>query len=100
MKVTISRDKPTTKPIREYETRFIYIGFRFRYDTHTKTISSIMKHPSGNTTYHEFPSETDVFSKAYSSEYVRMIVYSDSPKIWCEETAPNEYFVFTETSSP
>ena len=100
MKVTISRDKPTTKPIREYETRFIYIGFRFRYDTYAKTISSIMKHPGGDITYYEEPRDTSAFSQAYSSEYARVTVYSDLPKVWCEETAPNEYFVFTETSSP
>ena len=99
MKVTISKTKPTTKPIREYESQFIYIGFRSRYDTHTKTISTLMKHPGGDVTYNEFPSDTDVFSQVYSSEHVRVTVYSESPKIWCEELAPNEYFVFTETSS-
>ena len=98
MKITISRDKPTTKPIREYETNIIYIGFKSRYNMHTKTISSILKHPDGDIVYEEFPCETNVFSKAYSTEHVRVIVYSDSPKVWCEETAPNEYCVFTQQS--
>lgn len=97
MKITISRDKPTTKPICEYETRILYVG-RCRYDTHTKTISTLVKHSEGDITYNEFPSDIDVFSQVYSSEHVRMIVYSNSPKVWCEETAPNEYVVFTETA--
>jgi len=97
MKITISRDKPTTKPIREYETNILYVG-RSRYNTHTKTISTLVKHPEGDITYEEFPSETDVFSRVYSSEHVRVIVYSESPKVWCEETAPNEYYVFTEVA--
>lgn len=97
MKITISKTKPTTKPIREYETRILYVG-RCRYNTHTKTISTLVKHPEGDITYNEFPSDTDVFSQVYSSEYVRVIVYSESPKLWCEEIAPNEYYVFTEVT--
>lgn len=96
MKIRISRTKPTTKPIREYETRFIYIGFKFRYDTHTKRISSIMKHSDGDTVYDERPCDTDVFSRAYCSEAMRVVVYSDSPKVWCEEVSVDDYFVFHE----
>ena len=98
MKITISRKKPTAKPIREYETQIIYIGLRFRYDTHAKTISSIMRQPGGDITYYEEPRDTSAFSQSYHSENMRMIVYSDSPKVWCEETAPNEYCVFTEVA--
>jgi hypothetical protein len=97
MKITISKTKPMTKPIREYETRILYVG-RSRYNTHTKTISILVKHPEGDITYEEFPSETDVLSQVYSSEHVRVTVYSESPKIWCEETAPDEYYVFTEVA--
>jgi hypothetical protein len=102
MKITISKTKPTTKPIREYETCFIYVGFRFRYDTHGKKISSIMKDPGGEITYYEESRDTTTFSRAYSTENVRVIVYSDSPKVWCEEISPNDYHVFTEVtpSSP
>lgn len=99
MKITISKTKPNTKPIREYDTRFIYIGFRFRYDAHAKTISSIMKHPDGTITYYEEPRDTSVFSRGYATEQVRVIVYSDSPKVWCEEIAVDDWNVFTETSS-
>lgn len=96
MNISISQTKPTTKPIREYETRLVYIGFRFRYNTHTKTISSIMKHPEGTTTYFEMPSEHDVFSQIYHGENVRVIVYSENPKVWCEEISPDDYFVFAQ----
>lgn len=98
MKITITKTKPETKPIREYETRFIYVGCKHRYDTHTKTLSSIEKHTDGSITYTELPAESAVFSRGYSSEHMRVIVYSDSPKVWCEETVPNEYVVFTETA--
>jgi hypothetical protein len=96
MKIRISQTEPTTKPIREYETRFIYIGFKYRYDTHTKMISFIERHADGSTTYTERYSDTSVFSRAYSSEHTRVRVYSESPRIWSEETSPTEMFVFTE----
>jgi hypothetical protein len=98
MNISISQTKPITKPVREYETRFVYIGFRFRYDTHAKTISSIFKHPGGKTDYFERPCDSEVFSQAHHSEHVRVIVYSDSPKVWCEEMSPDDYFVFSELS--
>lgn len=99
MKITISKTRPNTKSIREYETRFIYVGFKFRYDTQTKTLSSIQNHSNGEITYDEQPSQTDIFSSAYSTENVRVVVYSDSPKVWCEEISPTDYFVFTELSN-
>lgn len=98
MKVTISQTKPATKPIREYETQFIYVGFKYRYNVCMKTISSIEKDPDGTFTYSEKSSDTDVFSRGYHSESARVIVYSDSPKIWCEESSAGEYFVFTEAA--
>ncbi len=96
MKILITKTRPDTKPVREYETRFMYIGFKFRYDTHTKAVSSIEKLSDGSMAYFEAPSDTDVFARGYASEHVRVIVYSDSPKIWCEEVSPTEYFVFSE----
>lgn len=85
MKITISQTKPTTKPIREYDTRFIYVGFKYRYDTQTKMLSSIERHPDGQITYTEQPAQSHVFSRGYATEHVRVIVYSDSPKVWCED---------------
>lgn len=94
MNIRISNTKPTTKPLREYDTRFIYVGFKYRYDTQTKMLSSIEKHSDGTITYSEQPAESHVFSRGYATEQVRVIVYSDSPKVWCEDDT-----VFTETSS-
>jgi hypothetical protein len=96
MKITITTKRPDTKPIREYETRFIYVGFKFRYDTHNKILSSFERQPDGSITYTEVPTHTDVFSQAHSTENVRVIVYSDSPKMWVEETSPTDSFVFSE----
>lgn len=98
MKITITKKRPETKPIREYETRFIYVGCKYRYDTHTNTLSSIEKHPDGSITYTERPAESTVFSRGYSSEPMRVVVYSNSPKIWCEEMSVEDCFVFSETS--
>lgn len=91
MKIIISQTKPTTRPIREYETRFIYVGFKYRYDTHTKMLSSIEKQSDGSITYTETPATSEVFSRGYSSENARVTIYSESPRIWCEED-----IVFTE----
>ena len=96
MKIILSKKKPDTKPIREYETRFIYVGFRFRYDTHTKMLSSIETHSDESITYTETPCDCDVFSRGYSTENAKVTVYSDSPRIWCEEMSPTDYFVFVQ----
>ena len=97
MNITIAKTRPTTKPIREYDTRIIYVGFKFRYNTHTKTLSSLERHSDGTITYTEIPSTNDVFSRGYHTENVRVIVYSDSPKIWCEEVSPTDSCVFHES---
>jgi hypothetical protein len=96
MIVRISNHRPTTKPLREYETRFLYVGLRFRYDTHAKTMSSLERHPNGTITYSEIPSDASIFSRGYYAENTRVIVYSDSPKIWVEETSPHDFFVFVQ----
>ena len=96
MKVTLSTTRPTTKPIREYETRILYVGGRFRYDTHTKTLSSLEKHSDGSITYTEMPATTQVFSQTQHSEHVRVVVYAESPKVWVEELSPTDYFVFAQ----
>jgi hypothetical protein len=96
MKISISQTKPTTKPIREYETRFVYIGVKYRYDTHLKMLSSIEKDADGTLTYSEVSPESQVFSRGYASEYTRVMVYSESPRVWCEETSPGDYVVFSE----
>lgn len=95
MKIQITQSKPTTQPIREYDTRFLYVGFKYRYDTHTKMLSSIEKQ-ADILIYSEIPTNVHVFSRGYSSENVRVIVYSDSPKVWCEELSSTDYFVFAQ----
>jgi hypothetical protein len=96
MNIVIRQSKPTTAPLRQYDTQLVYIGFRFRYDTHRKTLSSIEKCPDGTISYTEVPSETTVFSKGYHTENVRVTVYTDSPKVWCEEISATDYFVFAQ----
>jgi hypothetical protein len=96
MKITITNTRPSTKPIREYETRFIYVGFKFRYDTHTKTLSSIERHPDGSMTYTEVPGEMDVFSRGYATEHVRVSIYCENPRTWVEETSPHAFFTFVQ----
>ena len=99
MKISISQTKPTTKPIREYDTRFVYVGFKYRYDTQTKMLSSIERHSDGTLTYTEQPAQSQVFSRGYATEQVRVTVYSESPKVWCEEMSVDESQVFTEVAS-
>ncbi len=96
MKVLLTQTRPMTTPIREYDTRFIYVGFKVRYNTHTKTVSSIEKHSDGTLTYNESPSDTQVFSRAYATEHARVILYSETPRIWVEETSPFDYVVFVQ----
>jgi hypothetical protein len=96
MKVKLLSQVPPEwkKPIRSYETRFLYIGFR-RYDTFQKTLSSF--HYSGNgVEYEEEPYEGEVFSRCYSTELAHVIVYSESPRVWVEELSPHERFVFVQ----
>jgi len=96
MNIQISQTKPTNRPIREYETQILYVGLKYRYDTHTKRLSSLERHTDGTITYSETPATTQVFSRGYSTETVRVIVYSDSPRVWCEEVSPTDYFVFAQ----
>lgn len=96
MNITISQTKPTTKPIREYETRFIYIGFKYRYDTHTKMLSSLERCLDGSIVYTETSATNKVFSRGYSTDTMRVIVYSESPRLWCEEVSSTDYFVFAQ----
>jgi hypothetical protein len=96
MKIQITYTRPDTKPVQTYETRMMYIGFKYRYNTQKKTLSSIEKHPDGSITFVEIPSSTEVFARAYASENVRVTLYSDSPRVWVEETSPYDLVVFRE----
>jgi hypothetical protein len=81
--------------LRTYETRLLYTGFS-RYDVDRKTLSTISVDPEGNLLYRERPYEGRVFSRVYAAEHVRVIVYSDSPKIWAEELSPHETHFFQQ----
>jgi hypothetical protein len=82
------------RPLRTYETRLLYTGLS-RYDVETKTLSTL-RVDGDRILYSERPHEGRVFSRVYSAEYVRVTVYSDSPKIWSEELAPGEVHFFQQ----
>jgi len=86
------------RPLREYETRLLYTGFS-RYDVDRKVLSTIQMTSEGKLLYSERPHEGRVFSRVYSAEFVRVTVYSDSPKIWSEELAPGEVHFFQQQAS-
>ena len=84
-----------TMPLRTYETRMLYLGFR-RYNIAQKTISTITRSEDGSVRYEELPFESAVFSRGYGCEQVRVTVYSDSPRVWVEELSPYERTVFVQ----
>jgi hypothetical protein len=83
------------KPLRTYETRILYLGFR-RYNIEQKTISTITRTGDGLVHYEESPFESAVFSRGYGCEQVRVSVYSDSPRVWVEALSPYERTVFVQ----
>jgi len=83
------------RPLRTYETRMLYIGFR-RYNVEQKTISTITRSEDGSVRYEELPFDSPVFSRGYGCEQVRVTVYSDSPRVWVEELSPYERTVFVQ----
>lgn len=99
MKIQILTTLPdswmATRPIRTYETRLISLGFR-RYDVETKQVSWFLRNPDGTIDYDEAPLDDRVLSRAYATEQVRITVYSESPRVWVEETSPHERFVFVQ----
>jgi hypothetical protein len=99
MNVTLFDELPEqwkhTKPLRTYETRMLYIGFR-RYNVEQKTISTIILADDGSVHYEESPFESAVFSRGYACEQVRVTVYSDSPRVWVEALSPYERTVFVQ----
>lgn len=92
----IPRDLP--KPIEIYETHFLYIGFG-RYDVVKKVTSRIEATEDGKTLYTETPVEAPkTFPKVYHSEFVRVTVYSQSPRMWKEELSPYDYTFFQQVT--
>ena len=97
MKVSISTTCPsawkTTKPIRSYDTNFLYIGVE-RYDVATKTLSSF----TSDGEYTQRPCTDTSFSSSYANEPVRITIYSEAPRMWSEELSPHDVFFFTQQS--
>lgn len=83
------------KPLETYETRFLYTGFS-RYNTEKKTLSQIVRKPTGTITYSESPCDASVFSRGYATELVRVVVYSASPRVWKEETGLRDTHFFVQ----
>ena len=82
------------RPLRTYETRFLSTGFS-RYDTETKTLSTF-RVEGDMILYSERACNTRTFSRVYAADHARVIIYSDSPKIWAEELSPHEIHFFQQ----
>ena len=76
----------------------LWTGFS-RYDVDRKVLSTLKVDPDGRVLYSERPYEGRVFSRVYAAEPVRVVVYSDSPKIWAEELSPHDIHFFQQVGS-
>lgn len=86
------------KPIETYETHFLSLGFG-RYDVVKKVMSRIEVKEDGKVLYTETPMNMPkTFPKVYHSEYVRVTIYSQSPKLWKEELSPYDYTFFQQVT--
>lgn len=86
------------KPIRRYDTRFIFLGIR-RYDTERKVISGFIVKPGGAIVYEEYeqrPDEATTLSRSYGVDHATVTIYSESPRVWVEELSSQERFVFVQ----
>lgn len=77
-----------------YETRFISIGFS-RYDIEKKTLSSFQC-KDGKVVYTETVRERSCLSRCYSTENVRVTIYSLTPRVWKEELGIDEVHFFVQ----
>jgi len=82
------------KPIETYDTQFLYIGFS-RYDTTKKTLSNFQIN-NQSILYSETPHTNQCFSRCYSTEHVRVTIYSVLPRVWKEEVGIDELHFFLE----
>ena len=82
------------KPIQTYETKYMYTGFR-RYDTYKKVLSSLIE-KEGKVYLEETPCDTQVFSRVYHTELVKVNVYQQSPLVWSEQLSPTEIYFFIQ----
>lgn len=103
MEVVLTESIPAAykdkRPLKTYETRYIYTGFR-RYDVETKQLSAL-ELKDGRLFYSEQPCTDTILSRGYATELVRVTVYAESPRAWAEELGPGEIHFFqqqTETA--
>jgi hypothetical protein len=98
MRIEILSEVPpefaNAKPLRTYETQYIYTGFR-RYDVERKMLMEFVETIEG-TVLKEVPLEPGVFSRGYSAETVVVSVYSETPRIWKEYLNPHATHFFRE----
>jgi len=66
-----------------------------RYDVKQNTISSFVQDGS-RILYREVPYTGTILSRGYATELVRVSVYSDAPRIWSEELAPDVVYFFVQ----
>jgi hypothetical protein len=95
MHATLPAEWATRVPVRAYDTRFLYLGFR-RYDTTANMISGFQRQSDGSFQYDETQHDGTVLPRAYAAEHVRVVIYSESPRVWVEELSPHERFVFVQ----
>jgi len=95
MEIRITEKVPfELRPMRTYETRYLYTGFS-RYDTEAKILSTIKVTDDGKILYTE-RDYSGSFSRSYSTELVRVTIYSQNPKQWSEETALGKLYFFQQ----
>ena len=82
------------RPIKTYETRYLYTGFS-RYNVETKIISTITI-KNNKLFYKEAKFEGTTFSRVYSTEQVQINIYSENPRIWSETLNPHETQFFQQ----
>lgn len=96
MEVQITNQVPLQlRPIRTYETKYLYTGFS-RYDTEAKILSTITVLDNGKILYSE-RNYSGSLSRSYTTELVRVTIYSEKPKMWAEETVPGQLHFFQQT---
>ncbi len=66
-----------------------------RYNVHEKTVSSFRQQGSV-IVYSEVPYTGTILSRGYSTELVRVSVYSNSPKVWSEALSPEVVHFFVQ----
>jgi hypothetical protein len=95
MEIRITQEIPTSmRPLRSYETTYLYTGFS-RYDTKAKCLSTITSMMNGKLFYSE-RDYSGSFSRSYSTEHVRVTIYSENPKMWSEELSPGNAYFFQQ----